>query len=54
MDIGGYTIMMNAIFVMLPILILKETSSGCNSSSAIGFIFGMFIDLNMVLTQWMI
>lgn len=33
--IGGYTIMMNAIFVVLQILILEETSSGCNSSSSL-------------------
>lgn len=53
--IGGYTIMMNAIFVVLQILILRRNFEWVQLFQlAIGFIFGMFIDLNMVLTQWMI
>ena len=53
--IGGYTIMMNAIFVVLQILILRRNFEWVQLFQlAIGFIFGMLIDLNMVLTQWMI
>ena len=53
--IGGYTIMMNAIFVALQILILRRNFEWVQLFQlAIGFIFGMFIDLNMVLTQWMV
>ena len=53
--IGGYTIMMNAIFVVLQILILRRNFEWVKLFQlAIGFIFGMFIDLNMVLTQWMV
>lgn len=53
--IGGYTIMMNAIFVVLQILILRRNFEWVQLFQlAIGFIFGMFIDLNMVLTQWMV
>lgn len=44
--IGGYTIMMNAIFVVLQILILRRNFEWVQLFQlAIGFIFGMFIDL---------
>lgn len=43
--IGGYTIMMNAIFVVLQILILRRNFEWVQLFQlAIGFIFGMFID----------
>ena len=52
--IGGYTIMMNAIFVVLQILILRRNFEWAQLFQlVIGFFFGMLIDLNMVLTEWM-
>lgn len=53
--IGGYTIMMNAIFVVLQILILRRNFEWVQLFQlVIGFFFGMLIDLNMVLTEWMV
>lgn len=53
--IGGYTIMMNAIFVVLQILILRKNFEWVQLFQlVIGFFFGMLIDLNMVLTEWMV
>ena len=53
--IGSYTIMMNAIFVLLQILILRRNFEWVQLFQlVIGFFFGMLIDLNMVLTEWMV
>ena len=53
--IGGYTIMMNAIFVVLQILILRRNFEWVQLFQlVIGFFFGMLIDLNMLLTEWMV
>ena len=53
--IGGYTIMMNAIFVVLQILILRKNFEWVQLFQlVIGFFFGMLIDLNMLLTEWMV
>lgn len=53
--IGGYTIMMNTIFVVLQILILRRNFEWVQLFQlVIGFFFGMLIDLNMLLTEWMV
>ena len=53
--IGSYTIMMNAVFVALQILILRRNFEWVQLFQlVIGFFFGMLIDLNMVLTEWMV
>ncbi|MDO4497538.1 MAG: DUF6198 family protein [Bacteroidales bacterium] len=53
--IGGYTIMMNAIFVVAQILILRKNFEWVQLFQlVIGFFFGMLIDLNMMLTEWMV
>ena len=47
--------MMNAIFVVLQILILRRNFEWVQLFQlVIGFSFGMLIDLNMVLTEWMV
>ena len=52
--IGGYTIMMNAVFVVMQILILRRNFEWVQLFQlVIGFFFGMLIDLNMMLTEWM-
>lgn len=53
--IGTYTIMMNAIFVVAQILILRRNFELVQLFQlVIGFFFGMLIDLNMYLTQWLL
>lgn len=53
--IGQYTIMMNAIFVVVQILILRRDFEWIQLFQlVIGFIFGLLIDLNMILTAWML
>lgn len=53
--IGSYTIMMNAIFVVMQIIILRRNFEWVQLFQlVIGFFFGMLIDLNMVLTEWMV
>ena len=51
MTVGGYTIMMNFIFVFLQILILRRMFNPLQLFQLlIGFVFGWLIDLNMLLT----
>lgn len=51
-SIGGYTIMMNLIFVLCQISILRRQFDPMQLFQlVIGFIFGWLIDLNMVLTS---
>lgn len=53
--IGNYTIMMNAVFVAMQILILRKDFEWVQLFQlVVGFIFGTFIDLNMTLTEWMV
>lgn len=53
--IGGFTIMMNAIFVVAQILILRRNFEWVQLFQlVIGFFFGMLIDLNMLLTEWLV
>lgn len=53
--IGTYTIIMNAIFVVTQILILRRDFEWVQLFQlVIGFFFGMLIDLNMFLTQWLL
>ncbi|MCQ2202037.1 MAG: DUF6198 family protein [Bacteroidales bacterium] len=53
--IGTYTIMMNAIFVVAQILILRRDFEWVQLFQlVIGFFFGMLIDLNMYLTEWLL
>ena len=52
--IGTYTILMNAIFVVAQILILRRNFEWVQLFQlVIGFFFGMLIDLNMYLTEWL-
>lgn len=53
--IGEYTIMMNAIFVVAQILILRRDFEWVQLFQlVIGFFFGILIDLNMMLTEWLL
>ena len=53
--IGTYTILMNAVFVVAQILILRRNFEWVQLFQlVIGFFFGMLIDLNMYLTQWLL
>ncbi len=53
--IGTYTIIMNAVFVVAQILILRRNFDWFQLFQlVIGFFFGMLIDLNMYLTEWML
>lgn len=52
-SIGTYTIVMNAIFVVAQIVILRRDFEWVQLFQlVIGFLFGMLIDLNMLLTTW--
>lgn len=52
--IGTYTIVMNAIFVVAQMLILRSDFDWLQLFQlVIGFFFGLLIDLNMVLTPWL-
>lgn len=54
MSVGGYTIVMNFVFVILQILILRKRFAPVQLFQLlIGFVFGWFIDFNMYLTDWM-
>lgn len=54
MSVGGYTILMNFVFVILQILILRRRFAWVQLFQLlIGFVFGWFIDFNMYLTDWM-
>lgn len=51
MTVGGYTILMNFIFVFMQILILRRKFNPLQLFQLIiGFVFGWLIDLNMFLT----
>lgn len=53
--IGTYTIIMNAVFVLAQILILRRNFEWVQLFQlVIGCFFGMLIDLNMYLTQWLL
>ena len=53
--IGTYTILMNAIFVVAQILILRRNFQWVQLFQlVIGFFFRMLIDLNMFLTGWLL
>ena len=53
--IGTYTIIMNVFFVVFQILILRRNFEWVQFFQlVIGFFFGMLIDLNMILTEWMV
>lgn len=53
--IGTYTILMNAIFVVAQILILRRNFEWVQLFQlVVGFFFGMLIDLNMFLTEWLL
>ena len=52
--IGTYTIIMNALFVVAQMLILRRDFEWVQLFQlVIGFFFGTLIDLNMLLTQWL-
>lgn len=51
--IGTYTILMNALFVVAQMVILRGNFEWVQLFQlAVGFFFGMLIDLNMLLTGW--
>lgn len=51
--IGTYTILMNALFVVAQMLILRKDFEWVQLFQlVVGFFFGTLIDLNMVLTAW--
>lgn len=53
--IGEYTIMMNGIFVFGQILILRRNFELVQLFQlVIGFLFGLLLDLNMLLTGWLL
>lgn len=53
--IGTYTILMNAIFVVAQILILRRNFEWVQLFQlVVGFFFGMLIDLYMFLTEWLL
>lgn len=53
--IGTYTIIMNALFIVAQILILRRDFEWVQLFQlVIGFFFGALIDLNMLLTQWLV
>jgi len=53
--IGTYTILMNFVFVICQIIILRRDFELVQLFQlVIGFFFGMLIDLNMMLTGWMV
>lgn len=51
--IGQYTICMNTILILLQIVLLRKNFKKIQLLQMVtGFLFGMFIDLAMVLTSW--
>lgn len=51
MTVGGYTIVMNAIFVFLQILILRRRYQPVQLFQlVVGFLFSVFLDVNMAIT----
>lgn len=55
LTIGQYTYIMNAVFVALQILILRKKFELVQLFQlVIGFLFGMLLDLNMIITQFII
>lgn len=52
LSVGDYTILMNFVLVLLQIMILRKRLAPVQLFQlAIGFVFGWFIDLNMILTE---
>ncbi len=55
LTIGQYTYLMNALFVILQIIILRKRFEVVQLFQlVIGFIFGLFLDLNMLITEWLL
>lgn len=55
LTIGQYTYMMNALFVVGQIVILRRQFELIQLFQLlVGFVFGSLIDLNMILTQWLL
>lgn len=55
LSVGGYTIIMNFVLVVLQILVLRRRFNPLQLFQlAVGFVFGWFIDLNMYLTSALI
>lgn len=55
MSVGGYTILMNFIFVVIQVMILRRKFNPLQLFQLlIGFVFGWLIDLNMMLTDTVI
>ncbi len=55
LTIGQYTYLMNAFFVVLQILILRRQFEAVQLFQLIiGFLFGMMLDLWMLLTGWLV
>lgn len=55
LTIGQYTYMMNALFVVGQIVILRRQFEFIQLFQLlVGFVFGSLIDLNMILTQWLL
>ena len=55
LSVGGYTIVMNFVFVIAQILLLRRRFEPVQLFQLlIGFVFGWFIDLNMAATQWLV
>lgn len=53
LTIGEYTYIMNCILVLCQILVLRRRFEPVQLFQLlIGFAFGLFIDINMILTQW--
>jgi uncharacterized membrane protein YczE len=55
LTIGQYTYLMNAVFVVLQILLLRRKFEAVQLFQlVIGFVFGMMLDFWMMLTAWLV
>lgn len=55
LTIGQYTYIMNAIFVVIQVLVLRRQFEPIQLFQLlVGFVFGTLIDLNMVITAWLL
>ncbi len=55
LTIGGYTMIANALFVLGQVAILRRQFEPVQLLQVLlGFVFGMLIDLNMMLTPWLV
>ena len=55
LSVGGYTIVMNFILVFCQILVLRRRFRLVQLFQlVIGFVFGWLIDINMMLTSWLV